>query len=260
VPYRFDDYHLFKEGLAAVKTGGFIHGKWGYIDSKGKFVIPARFKEASSFSEGLASIEDWDENRCSYIDKTGEAQIQLDFCIFGTDFTEGLALVRIYGLNSSLHGFLDKRGRYGIDPVFKAGTKHYARPFQEGLAAISINGKYGFIDKSGKFVIPPAYLGTHYFAEGLCPVWPAVRTVGFINKEGRFKIPAKFNDARSFSEGLAAVKVSSHWGYIDNTGNYAIRPRFNEASSFSNGLAKIVIDDKYGFTDKKGKVFFEPKK
>jgi len=51
--------------MAAVEIGGGwrsmerrqrVSGKWGYIDRTGKMVIPARFLDARSFSDGLAAV------------------------------------------------------------------------------------------------------------------------------------------------------------------------------------------------------------
>jgi hypothetical protein len=57
--------------------------------------------------------------------------------------------------------------------------------FDEGLAAVKLNSKWGFIDKTGREVIP-----------------------------------RKYDEAHDFSEGLAAVKQNSKWGFIDNTGKF----------------------------------------
>ncbi|MBK8953171.1 MAG: WG repeat-containing protein [Chitinophagaceae bacterium] len=42
----------FSEGLAAVNKDG----KWGYIDEKGKEIIPLKFSFAGSFDSGNAKV------------------------------------------------------------------------------------------------------------------------------------------------------------------------------------------------------------
>lgn len=66
----YDGARPFSEGLAAVNIGGTTSqfefrgkeltttdgGKWGYANSVGKLVIPARYENPDRFREGVASI------------------------------------------------------------------------------------------------------------------------------------------------------------------------------------------------------------
>jgi WG containing repeat len=56
----------FSEGLAVVNR----RGLWGYVNKTGRFVIPARFKQAHSFSGGLALVIVG--GKVGYIDQTGK--------------------------------------------------------------------------------------------------------------------------------------------------------------------------------------------
>jgi hypothetical protein len=49
-----------------------LEGKWGYIDSKGTFVINPQFDDADPFQNGLAKVElgKGDQAKIAYIDKT----------------------------------------------------------------------------------------------------------------------------------------------------------------------------------------------
>lgn len=49
---QYDDAQSFSEGLAAVKQ----NGKWGYIDTDGKVVIPFQYDQAFAFNEGYAVV------------------------------------------------------------------------------------------------------------------------------------------------------------------------------------------------------------
>lgn len=59
---QFDGLGALVDGLIPVK----IDGKWGYIDTSGKYVIQPQFTHASSFRDGLAQV-----GLLDYIDKTG---------------------------------------------------------------------------------------------------------------------------------------------------------------------------------------------
>ncbi len=52
IPCKYDDAWSFSEGLAAVK----LNGKWGFIDKQGHTVIPCKYDRAWHFSEGLATV------------------------------------------------------------------------------------------------------------------------------------------------------------------------------------------------------------
>jgi len=79
--------------------------------------------------------------------------------------------------------------------------------FSNGLAPVSVGGKWGFIDRSGKIMIAPSY-----------------------------------EDALSFSGHLAAVKQGDYWGYLALTNKFGIEPQFTQAKTFQNGSAPVLTD------------------
>lgn len=226
---------VFSEGLACVVTG-----KWGFIDTSGKFVIKPQFDEAGPFSEGLATVRLWDQSKAS----------------------------------SHKTGFIDRSGKVVIKPVFDV-----AQRFSEGLAAVGTRRgtddyQFGFIDKTGMMIIKPRFDWTYSFEEGMAAVRVSEKW-GFIDKTGKMLIKPRFDKAEGFSDGFAAVAVKGKWGFIDNTGKFVIEPRFNEAGSFRNGLAFVKIsgydayeivdvighfdrEGKWGYIDKTGKYIWEP--
>lgn len=70
---KYLDIKDFHEGLAQVQN---IDGLWGYIDKKGKEVIPCHYKNTGYFSEGLAVVEELDGS-IYYINKKGTKKIKL---------------------------------------------------------------------------------------------------------------------------------------------------------------------------------------
>ena len=87
----------FSDGLAVAMRKG--ENLWGYIDTHGKFAIPAQFATypdgyVHSFSEGLAKIEI--RRRFGYINKTGKFTI-LPQLLDGEDFSDGMARVVMEG-------------------------------------------------------------------------------------------------------------------------------------------------------------------
>ena len=61
IPHRYNAARAFREGLAPVATDS----RWGYIDVLGRMVLDALYDEARPFHEGLAAVRQ--EDRWGYI-------------------------------------------------------------------------------------------------------------------------------------------------------------------------------------------------
>jgi len=233
------------------------NGKYGYIDSTGRLVIPPRFEYADRFSEGLARVTL--EGKSAYIDTTGRMVIGGIEGLRGR-FSEGLARIEVKTDGGRKHGYIDRTGKVVIEPRFDA-----ARDFSEGLAAVKVGEKWGgYIDRTGRLVIEPRFdiasLSLARFSEGLACVKVGEKR-GYIDRSGKMMIEARFDGCRLFWGGLAPARVSSRgYGYIDKTGDFVIEPRFRQAGRFREGLAVCRADrGKAGHIDKTGEFVIEPR-
>jgi hypothetical protein len=277
-PFGYDDPFSFKEGLAAVKKGG----KYGYIDSKGAFVVEPRYEKARPFHDGLAWVRN--DNKWTCLERgslTVREKHYDDVC----DFSEGLAAVKIDGM----WGYINKDGTIVIKPAFSM-----VNSFSDELAWVSdcADNKNYFINNTGNKIFQWAG-GRTDFREGLASAWigfgkeiKEVRFLGlrgrkvewnpgyngYINKKGELEIEPEFLPlSAGFSEGLACVedlrarslshrvlrsifktKTAGLFGYIGQDGKYKIQPCFENASSFLDGLAAVRMDEKWGVIDKNG--------
>jgi WG containing repeat len=258
-------YGSFHEGLAKYSDEG-----WGFIDREGRIVIPARFYEASDFSEGLAAVRLSEKHKFGYINQNGELAIPGPFD-WARDFHGGQAAVK---LSKDKYGFVDRSGKL----VLSAKEWRDVADFSEGLAAVKVavtdnpvylgyqNEKYGFIDRTGKFVIQPRFDRVEKFSEGRALFFQTGKNpgYGFIDLKGQVVIKAEYEDGKSFSEGLAAVAIKSSddrniWGYINEEGQWVIKPRFQNVNSFNGDLAAVNCDDAAGancqaYIDREGKI------
>ena len=126
---RYMKGEVFSEGLAAVMVGdGSATGAWGYINPTGKLVIEAEFREARSFSEGLALVRD-KTARYGYINRKGAWAIAPSFFEEANDFREGRALVKLNGF----YGYLDPKSEFAVRPKYARASS-----FSEGLASIAV--------------------------------------------------------------------------------------------------------------------------
>ena len=122
-----------------------------------------------------------------------------------------------------------------LTPEFVNAIQKYEKlgSFNEGLAPVLRDGKWGFINTKGEEVIPCQY-------------------------------PNPYEDftASPFYEGMALVQKDGKWGFINTKGEEVI-PISIEAESigrFSEGLAFVYIDEEnFSVINKEGKTVFKGK-
>lgn len=183
----------FSEGMAVVWQGGYTNRKAGYVARTGQMSIPPQFARARPFHEGLASVQPTSANEWGYIDKKGKMVIpprSIDQEGGAGDFHEGLA-----AMNSPVEqmwGFVDKAGEFAIAPTLLIVGR-----FSDGVAGAckedesADSGKggaiCGYIGKSGEWIIqniPADRLMTDFY-EGLALVC-SEEFCGYINKRGDY--------------------------------------------------------------------------
>ncbi|HLU51729.1 MAG TPA: WG repeat-containing protein, partial [Flavobacteriaceae bacterium] len=121
------------------------------------------------------------------------------------------------------------------------------RAFENGLAPVFINEKWGYVNTSGEMTIPATYNDAEVFSkDGLAPV-KIGKDWGFINAKGELVIPAQYQitvgggfgifqsaDSKGFIDGLARVKKEKVWGYIKKDGSLLANKWFENIEMFSN--------------------------
>jgi hypothetical protein len=125
-------------------------GKCGYVDTKGKFVIPPKFDPAMGFDIlGLAAIGKAD--RTEFIDVKGRVQFATpkgtqSYGFRGDDFAQ-------FSGDANSAGFIDRSGKLVIVGDWGFADGFHGRPF----SAVYKDGKYGLIDRKGNYVVQAEY-------------------------------------------------------------------------------------------------------
>ena len=252
----------FSNGLAKVYKNTLVNNQWvtgyGYVNKKGKVIIPCDLEEAMDFESDFTWIKKKGENfyrlvnkkgveiptkhyqkvknfyafqqdvcavfeddKMGFIDTTGKEIIPCQY-IGSSVFTEGLASVCMADAREEAYGFINKKGEVVIPLNFKqAGSSS----FKKGLARATVNGSTALINQSGQVVFETekGNIQGHGFGMVLVITKPNRRGWGWLNFKDEFVIDPQYDYARNFNEdGYAIVEKNGLKGVIDTTGNVVI--------------------------------------
>jgi hypothetical protein len=215
--------------------------KIGYVDKKGKMVIPPVYFNGSDFSEGLAAVRQ--TGFYGYIEPKGNFVIEPQFD-WADPFSDGLALVDKDGHNY----YIDHSGLSAFPCNYNTLSS-----FNHGVAeVITYSGKCGLIDTKGKLILDTIYTWIRDFTDGLAIL--ELETKGNLNEEGmvdtlgHFTIPiGKYKSINPAGNGYFLVENKSDEQIIlDRKGRIVFkRPEINKSSilddGFSDGIAPIGL-------------------
>lgn len=201
-------FHTYHNGLAKVMKKVRGHDRYGYIDTKGYFVIEPIFDEASDFfgDNAFVSIN----GRHYSINTKGKRKI-LDFpYIPGNTF-----LSSAFGC-----GFM------------KQGERYMFIKYEKGIYSL----------------IPTNFIRISGFKEGYALVQTPTGRFKYIKTNGTtaVNLPEDCTAAGDFSEGKAWVCIDGKYGFINSLGAIVIDTVFSYASDFNNGVAYVAYKDRQG--------------
>ena len=257
----------FSEGLAAVKNG---ESKWGFIDTKGKEVIPCVFdcddegnecREALMFHDGYANMAG-----LGLIDRKGNIIIQNSYII---DWNNEIAVVGNDKYFSQCI-LLDITGKQISETVYQI-----LRICDNGMVLCKTGEGWGYLDSKGNTVVEPQYKEAYFYEDGLALVIDQNNKAMLIDEKGNVKKNLDYcpkfigrSDVNYFREGFAVVDNEEElWGaqgrcmYVNNQ----FEPQFGMAnydgSPFHDGYAAVQDQDSklWGFIDNKGNCMVEPR-
>lgn len=275
--YVCDDFYegLAKIGIKADEMN-YGYGKilYGFIDTKGNYVIEPKYQKAYSFKDGYALV-----NKDPMVVKNWEFINQNGINVFDKKFSdaygfrEGLAKVSI----NDQWSFIDKTGNLIFQPKYEEVGN-----FKEGFAKVKLNGKWGFIDKSGSEVIKPQYNYVEDFSNGIAIVSKSIdyhyTEYGFIDKQGNYIVKSEkegvvFKIESNFKNGYAIIKKGyrtgngygsysyDSYGIVSMDGKFKFMSEVIDLRSFNEqglAIAQVYRGRKYGFVNTKLKWIIKP--
>lgn len=234
-------------GPLPVRSGG----RWGYISSQGKVVIPATFDEALDFSDGAAPVRTG--AKFGLIDAKGTVLLSPAYRTI-RPFSAARAAFNA----GNGWGFLDPSGKVAVAPRYDV-----VGDFNEGIAPVRTKSGWGFIDVHGKDVVTSQFAEVGLFSEGRARVRKDALKWSYIDASGKSVIAGPYERATDFHDGLACAETASAAFFIDLAGKIAFelgesqsRGCREDVSYFAEGLALIAlrqyINAELGFVDKTG--------
>ncbi|MBB78002.1 MAG: hypothetical protein CL844_03245 [Crocinitomicaceae bacterium] len=221
IPAKFENVGYFYNNLAWARK---INGKIGFININGDWVIEPVFDKVTNFegNDKIASVKK--EDRWIFLRASGET-FEIKNTIAIGKFNNERCWVKT--INNKV-GFIDKKGNWIVEPKYEA-----AKNFEYGLSRVKKNGLWGLINTSGEIIADCIYkkIGkiTEYPIEILrFDLW------GFINHDGSILVEPKYSDTRTFKENYAAVRTNNKWGLIDIKGKEVIKPKYLKFKSGSS--------------------------
>ena len=174
--------HNVGNGLTVVADKNNTHG---LIDSLGKEIMPLKYTQIFSFSDGLSKVE--------FTDRRTKDQ---------------------------LYGFINPTGK----EIIKAKYKNLGSKFGEGLVPVYVEYKgsysWGYMDRNEKMVIAPWFSTAEIFSDGLARVSTERNRVGYIDRQGKFL--GMYEEADTYQNGLAQVTINGQMAFIDTKGRVVI--------------------------------------
>lgn len=254
---------VFSEGLATVVCiEGEDRRKVGFINRRGKLVIPCSFHYATEFSDSVAWVN------FSYpspmgtlfyaINYEGNQTIPYPFKAVN-HFVGGVAGVEIFEhyfdfkmrpkKRNPNYVLIDKKGNQLSDRFF------YIEEFSEDLAVACFDGvNQILIDKRGKQVTKKYYETLGFVHEGIC--WAISDNKVFYMDIEENQISPFCDKATNFSEGLGCVRYKGQYFFIDKNGRKAFSQTFDNAEPFNEGVAEVQKDGKVFYIDHTGEPIF----
>ncbi|HLG03189.1 MAG TPA: WG repeat-containing protein, partial [Bacteroidia bacterium] len=181
----FDRIKPFGENYAAVS----YEGKWGFINSNGKFVIRPSYKTAGIFNMNRAYVIT-QENRSCLIDTTGKIVMQFARGMGIAGYTEGKFLVHTYDRRNEINlmAYYNRHGSRIGRLEFKKATV-----FTDGAARVSPNGRtWGLISFTGFYLIKPRFAILDPFKNGLAR-FQLQTTQGLFRLDGSVMLPVAYD-------------------------------------------------------------------
>jgi len=268
IPLTYESVDNFHNGAAAVSE----NGQWGLIDKNGKTILKPQYRQISELGANFRVLDERERVGIvspqgewllpplySQIERLGRPIFQFGWPIISSNayysdsgMQNSYWIIREWGRDS--YGVVDSNGKILIPMKYDAISS-----YNDGVAAVKVDGKIGFVNGKGEWVIKPQFEAATSYADII-----GVQTkVGsddwsFIDRTGK-AISALTSahlvsdpDGKWLKHDRAVFSQEGKFGYLDSKGNIAIKPQFVFALPFEGKYAPVWNGSSWRFVDKNG--------
>ncbi|UBV44673.1 WG repeat-containing protein (plasmid) [Deinococcus taeanensis] len=251
---RFEFIGQFAGGLAPARLHG-KDAKYGYIGTSGRWVIPPKFTAATAFSEGLASVQ-WTEGareRSGYIDPRGRTVIPtLEWS--DRPFVDGRTTVmrRVSEHAATVCTGIDRRGRELVRTTGKESCAVTVVP--GGGWTVQSDDVTRLVDRNNRrtlFAVQGEEAYIHGDPEGSpvtgLGVFSTGQESGLLDlRTGRVLIAPRAGQHLGFhGEGRVSYRREKNgqtvYGFLDSSGRPVIPARYASSGQFQHGRVMVTL-------------------
>lgn len=170
-----------------------------------------------------------------FVNKKGRWVIEPQFNYVGNKFDKfGYCIAK----KGDLYGFINPRGKWVLNPVFDSLGKGFGL---HQCCSASINKQWGVIDRKGEWSVQPRFemLGIEFDEQGYCPAAQANKW-GFINKAGNWILEPQFDSMRCEATGARISRFNKEDTCIVQIGNQSYR--INRKGQIVNKITKVNFE------------------
>ncbi|RSK26021.1 DUF3298 domain-containing protein [Bacillus sp. HMF5848] len=230
--------------------------EWGYINSKGRFIIKPQFSVVMDFQDnGFAIVSK--EGKYGVINESGQFIVRPKYESI-MPFSQGLAVVT----TEKGYSVINEKGRIITQKAYK-----FIGDYENDFALVADTTEeypyaYGYLNKRGRVAIPIQFKGATNFYEGVAVVQKEDDKFVLINQQGDIlkEYDYPFVGEHTGSYLVFQQEEGGLYGYIEENGNVVISPQFQFAQPFQHDLAVVTVPNKgVGLIDSEGKFILKPK-
>jgi hypothetical protein len=255
----FDSLDSFYNGYADI----YKNGKEGLINTKGKVILDCEYDFIGTVEDNRVLV--MKDNSCNFSDLLGNLILKLPVAD-AEYFSEGFAAVKFN--KNGKWGYIDIKGNLKIDTIF-----YLAYEFKKGIAEVTIESFDTIRGNENYTLLETQYIDYNIDQSGKIidtieykqrkrkfPLigYANANTLGRINSRGDTIMKPKYRSFGYVQEKYMRYYDGKKYGLADTTGLILIEPIYDELEYFStNGLAAAKRNGKYGYINKSGTIVID---